>query len=149
MVPADALIRRLAEYLKNEVPQVRPPHWAAFVKTGRDREHPPLQEDWWYLRAASILRKLYLKGEPVGIGSLRVAYGGRKNYGSAPEHFVKASGSAIRKILQQLEKAGLVERVAKKGRRLTPKGVSLLDKLSYDILKELARSNPELAKYLS
>lgn len=149
MAPADLLIKRLAEYLKSEVPQVKPPPWASFAKTGTDREHPPLQDDWWYIRAASILRKLYVRGEPVGIESLRVAYGGRKNYGSSPEHFVKGSGSVIRTILQQLEKAGLVEKVERKGRRLTPKGVSLLDKLALEILKELSKTNPELAKYVS
>jgi len=149
MAPADLLIKRLAEYLKSEVPQVKPPAWASFAKTGTDREHPPLQDDWWYIRAASILRKLYVRGEPVGIESLRVAYGGRKNYGSSLEHFVKGSGSVIRTILQQLEKAGLVEKVERKGRRLTPKGVSLLDKLALEILKELSKTNPELAKYVS
>jgi len=149
MAPADLLIKRLAEYLKSEVPQVKPPAWASFAKTGTDREHPPLQDDWWYIRAASILRKLYVRGEPVGIESLRVAYGGRKKYGSSPEHFVKGSGSVIRTILQQLEKAGLVEKVERKGRRLTPKGVSLLDKLALEILKELSKTNPELAKYIS
>lgn len=149
MVPADALIKRLAEYLKTEVPQVRPPTWAQFVKTGTNRESPPLQEDWWYIRAASILRKLYVKGTPVGIESLRVAYGGRKNYGSSPEHFVKGSGSIIRTILQQLERAGLVEKADKKGRVLTPRGVSLLDRLALDIMKSLAKSNSELAKYIS
>jgi len=34
MVPADRLIERMAQYLKSEVPQVRPPPWAMFVKTG-------------------------------------------------------------------------------------------------------------------
>jgi len=149
MVPADRLIERVAQYLKSEVPQVRPPPWATFVKTGTNREHPPVQEDWWYIRAASILRKLYMRREPVGIESLRVAYGGRKRYGSAPEHFVKGSGSIIRTILQQLEKAGLVEKVEGKGRRLTPKGVSLLDRTASEIFKELVKERPELAKYIA
>lgn len=149
MAPADLLIKRLAEYLKNEVPQVKPPAWARFAKSGTDREYPPLQEDWWYIRAASIMRKLYMRGEPVGIESMRVAYGGRKRYGSSPEHFVKGSGSIIRTIFHQLEKAGFVEKVERKGRKLTPKGISLLDRLALEILKDLSKTNPELAKYIS
>ncbi len=147
-VPADRLIAELARYLKEKVPQVKPPEWAFYAKTGAHKERVPSDSDWWYYRCASILRKLYVRGEPVGIESLRVAYGGRKNYGVAPEHFVKGSGSIIRKALQQLEKAGLVVKVPRKGRTLSPKGRSLLDKLANKIMRELAKENKELEKYL-
>ncbi len=156
-VPADKLIERLAQYLKNRVPQVKPPAWAYMVKTGAYKERVPQDPDWWYYRAASILRKLYKSSEPIGIETFRTIYGGRKNYGVAPEHFAKGSGSIVRKILQQLEKARLVVKVYTKtakgkkvclGRALSPAGRSLLDRLAFEILKEMARENPELAKYL-
>jgi len=147
-VPADRLIARLAEYLKT-LPQVKPPPWAIFVKTGANKERPPMQSDWWYYRAAAILRKLYLYG-PVGIERLRTAFGYRAKIGSGykPERFRKAGGAIIRKILQQLEAAGLVRKVPKKGRELTPEGRRLLDKLAYEILKEMVKERPELMKYL-
>ncbi len=147
-VPADLLIRRVAEKLKKEYPQVKPPVWAYYVRTGVNRERPPEDSDWWYYRAASILRKLYKRGTPVGIERLRTAYGGRMNRGAAPEHFYKGSGSIVRKILQQLERAGLVVKVRGKGRTLSPRGRSLLDNTAYEIMKELAEKNPELKKYL-
>jgi small subunit ribosomal protein S19e len=147
-VPADKLIERLAEYLKANVPEVRPPEWAFYVKTGPHKEKPPMNPDWWYYRAASMLRKLYKSSEPIGLGEFMTIYGGRKNYGSAPEHFVKAGGSIPRKILQQLEQARLVRKVKNKGRTLTPQGRALLDRLAGEIMFELARSEPELAKYL-
>jgi len=147
-VPADRLIAEVARYLKERVPEVKPPEWAAYVKTGAHKERVPEDPDWWYYRCASILRKLYVRGTPVGIERLRTAYGGRKNYGVAPEHFVKGSGSVIRKALQQLEKAGLVVKVKGKGRTLSPKGRSLLDKMANKIMRELARENKELEKYL-
>ncbi len=147
-VPADKLIERLAMYLKTRISEVKPPPWAYMVKTGAHKERVPQDPDWWYYRAASILRKLYKSNEPIGIETFRTIYGGRKNYGVAPEHFVKASGSVIRKILQQLEKANLVRKVPRKGRVLTPAGRALLDRLAFEILKEMARENPELAKYL-
>ncbi|OYT54265.1 MAG: 30S ribosomal protein S19e [Desulfurococcales archaeon ex4484_217_2] len=147
-VPADRLIAEVARHLKERVPEVKPPEWAAYVKTGAHKERVPEDPDWWYYRCASILRKLYVRGTPVGIERLRTAYGGRKNYGVAPEHFVKGSGSVIRKALQQLEKAGLVVKVKGKGRTLSPKGRSLLDKMANKIMRELARENKELEKYL-
>ncbi|HID40958.1 MAG TPA: 30S ribosomal protein S19e, partial [Pyrodictium sp.] len=95
-VPADLLIERVAQKLK-QMPQIRPPAWAYYVKTGVHKERPPENHDWWYYRAASILRKLYKRGTPVGIERLRTAYGGRVNMGVAPEHFRKGSGSIVRK----------------------------------------------------
>ncbi len=147
-VPADKFIRRLAEYIKNNLKEVRPPRWSLFVKTGCDRERPPSNPDWWYIRAASMLRKMYKSPEPIGVGTFRTIYGGRKNYGSSPEHFVKAGGAIPRTILKQLEKAGWVTRVPGRGRTLTPKARSVMDRLAYEIMKELAAQNKELAKYL-
>ena len=59
----------------------------------------------------------------------------------------KGSGAIIRKALQQLEAAGLVETVKGKGRVVTNKGRSLLDKLATEIKKELEKEIPELRKY--
>ena len=148
-VPADLLIKELVDYLKKNVPQVKPPPWAIFVKTGANKERPPMQDDWWYWRAASLLRKLYLYG-PVGIERLRTAYGYRAKIGSQMrrEHFRKAGGAIIRKILQQLETAGLVTKIPGKGRVLTPQGRSLLDKIAYNVMKQLIKQRPELKKYL-
>ncbi len=136
-VPADLLIERLKEKLK-EFPEVQPPEWAKYVKTGSHRERPPHQEDWWYIRAASILRAIYLRG-PVGVEQLRTKDGGRKDRGVKPEHVRKASGHIIRKILQQLEEAGLLVKIERKGRTISPKGQSLLDKLAGEILSEMGR----------
>jgi small subunit ribosomal protein S19e len=147
-VPADKLIERLAIYLKENVPEVKPPEWAYYVKTGAHKERPPENPDWWYYRAASILRKLYKSSEPLGIETFRTIYGGRKNYGSAPEHFVNGSGSIVRKILQQLERAQLVRKIPGKGRTLTPQGQALLDRLAFEVMLELVREKPEMIKYL-
>jgi small subunit ribosomal protein S19e len=145
-VPSQILIRRLAEHLKTRVPQVEPPAWAAYVRTGSHVERPPQDRDWWYVRCASLLRKIYLHG-PLGLDDLRAAYGGRKKTGFAMFHHRKAGGSIIRKALQQLQRAELVEVVQGRGRRISPKGAKLLDSLSTEILKELARETPGLARY--
>lgn len=145
-VPVDVLIERLTQYIKVNVPEVQPLAWAPYVKTGVHAERAPQNPDWWYVRSASLLRKLYTEG-PIGVAHLRKAYGGRRRKGVAPAHFRKAGGSIIRHIMQQLEGAGLVVRVEKKGRFISPKGRSLLDALSAQIKRELDRETPELKVY--
>ena len=147
-VPADLLIRRVAEKLRRDYSQVKPPQWAFFAKTGVFREKPPSDPNWWYVRAASILRKLYRSEEPVGVETFRVMYGGRLRRGSAPPHRRRGSGSVVRKILQQLEEAGLVEKVSGRGRVLSPRGRGLLDTTAREVMEELVKVRPELAKYL-
>lgn len=125
------LTKRLSEELKG-IDEIKPPNWSNFVKTGPHKERPPEQPDWWYLRSASILRHVFEKG-PIGVSRLRSYYGGRKKRGSSPEKFTKGSGKIVRTVLQQLEKAELVEVIDGKGRKIAPKGMSLLDNLSNKI----------------
>lgn len=122
---------KLAEELK-KYEEIKAPGWAMFVKTGANKERPPIQRDWWYKRAASILVKVWGFG-PIGVSKLRVKYGGRKRRGYKPAEFRKCSGNIIRKILQQLEAAELIKQDSRdthKGRIITGKGVSLLTKVS-------------------
>jgi small subunit ribosomal protein S19e len=91
-----------------------------------------MQQDWWYSRAASLLRRMYIDG-PVGISRLRSFYGGRQHRGQAPEHFRKSGGKVIRVVLQQLERAGLMAKTERKGRKLTPKGVKMVESLAQQI----------------
>lgn len=107
------------------------PEWVSFVKTGINKVRPTVEEDFWYKRAASILRQIYIHGI-VGVGRLRTRYGGRKKNGSAPEHFVKGGGKIIRVILQQAESAGLLEKskTKKAGRQISVKGKTFLESLA-------------------
>jgi small subunit ribosomal protein S19e len=145
-IPADILIGRISGYIKENVAEIDPPDWASYVKTGSHVERVPHNPDWWYIRSASMLRKLYMKG-PIGVSKLRNAYGGRKRRGAKPAHFRKAGGNIIRTILQQLEQAGLAEKDGIKGRVASAKGRSLLDAMSTQIKKELDREHPELREY--
>jgi len=129
------LIGKLKEELK-KVEQIKTPEWAKFVKTGASKSKPPEQEDFWYLRAASILRQIYIQGKPLGVQRLRVKFGSKNKKKSKPKHFTKGSGKIIRSILQQLEAAGLLQKANvnnHKGRILTKKGKSYVDKISAQI----------------
>lgn len=137
-VPADLLIQAVAHELKKSAPEVKAPSWAQFVKTGVSRQRPPTQKDWWHIRTAAMLRRIAIMG-PIGTSKLAKHFGSAQNRGHQPETFKEASGNIIRKILQQLEKAQLVKQGAKgvhKGRMITPKTHSMLDKLSDVIMKE-------------
>lgn len=145
-VPAPKLIEKLAKYLKENVDEVNPPAWASIVKTGSHVQKQPQNPDWWYIRCASLLRKIYVHG-PIGIEKLRAEYGGRKDFGVKPEHAVKAGGAIIRKALQQLEAAGLIETLKPRGRVVTRKGRKLLQEMTEDAKKELIKELPKLEKY--
>ena len=137
LVEPQQLIQETAKKLE-ELEELTPPAWASFAKTGSHNERPPTQDNWWHIRAASILRKVSLRG-PVGTNKLRVLYGGRKNRGHKPDKTVRASGNIIRTALQQLEKAGLVKQDTvhgRKGRVITPKGQSLLDTTANEVHKQ-------------
>ena len=144
-VPADDLIEALADELGDRLEE---PDWGQFVKTGAHRELPPEQDDFWAVRAASLLRKV-ADSEPVGVKRLATEYGGAKRgtnrYQVAPARRADGSRNVIRTILQQLEEEGLVETAEGEGRRVTADGQSLLDDTAGEVLEELDR--PELEKY--
>ena len=136
------LINNVAKKLESKIEM---PEWAKFVKTGSHKQRPPVDANWWYLRAAAILRTIDLKG-PVGVAKLRTKYGGKKNLGAKPEHFVKGSGKIIRVILQQLEAIKLVEKAVKgnhKGRVTTPAGKALLYGTSKEVGVAIKKATPE------
>ncbi|MCH8972528.1 MAG: 30S ribosomal protein S19e [Thaumarchaeota archaeon] len=143
-VPADVLLRKLTDILKNE--DIPAPSWASFVKTGSHADRPPHEKDWWHIRCASILRKIYLHG-PIGINDLRKEFGGGKPVGYGAAHHRDAGGAIIRNAIHGLEKLGYVEKVEKKGRVVTKQGMQKLDRLATEILKELATENQHLKVY--
>ncbi|MEK6906965.1 MAG: 30S ribosomal protein S19e [Nanoarchaeota archaeon] len=129
---ANQLIEKASEELKK---LVKAPSWAPYVKTGAGRERPPADKDWYYKRLASILRRVYILG-PIGVNRLRTKYSGKRNVGVTGERVYKGSGKVIRTCLQELEKLQLVKKVEKgihKGKIITGKGKSFLDKIAKEI----------------
>lgn len=143
-VPADLLIKRLADHLKKES-KIAPPIWSRYAKTGAHRIKPPHERDWWYFRCASLFRKLYVRG-PLSVKRLESEYGGSRKSGVKPSHHIDTGSSAIRVPLKQLEDCGYVRKTPK-GRILTPKGKALLEQMSQSILAELVKGHPALEKY--
>ncbi|EFQ93409.1 hypothetical protein PTT_09237 [Pyrenophora teres f. teres 0-1] len=92
--------------------------WVDTVKTSHSNELPPQDIDWFYIRAAAVARHVYM------------------NRGSRPSHHVDASGSVDRKVMQALEKIGVVEHDEDKGgRRITQSGQRDLDRIAQTTLE--------------
>ncbi len=123
---ANHVIKKVAEELKKN-PAIKTPDWVLSVKTGVSRERLPEQEDFWFVRCASILRSLYVHGKK-GVRRLRHKYGGRSEHTVSRAHHAAGGGKIIRVALQQLEAAGLVKKEKTGGRVITNAGRALLDK---------------------
>ncbi|KAM0323255.1 hypothetical protein ACHAQA_008846 [Verticillium albo-atrum] len=128
-VDAQKFITAYAAFLKRQG-KLPIPGWVDIVKTGPAKELPPQDIDWFYVRAAAVARLVYLR-KSVGVGRLRKIHGSAKNRGVRPSHHVDASGSVDRKVLQALEKIGVVEHNEEKGgRRITQSGQRDLDRIA-------------------
>jgi small subunit ribosomal protein S19e len=125
----------LAKALKG-VPAFKEPEWIHFVKSSASKARPIDDDNFWYKRAASILRQIY-KNKVVGVNRLRTKYGSRKSRGFKPEEFRKSGGKIIRTILQQADEAGFTEiakavrgvRSKRPGRQMTEKGKLFLESI--------------------
>ncbi|MDI1490083.1 MAG: Protein component of the small (40S) ribosomal subunit [Ramalina farinacea] len=134
-VDAHKFISAYSAFLKRQG-KLPIPGWVDTVKTSPSKELPPQSIDWFYIRAASVARHIYLR-KTVGVGRMRKVHGSTKNRGSRPSHHVDASGSVDRKVMQSLEKIGILEQDEEKGgRRITQAGQRDLDRIAQTTLEE-------------
>merc|ERR1712243_462314 len=73
-----------ADFLKKSG-KMKVPEWADLIKLSRFNEQGPHNPDWFFVRAASVARHLYIRS-PAGVGSFTKIYGARKRNGS-PQPF--------------------------------------------------------------
>ncbi|CAO3656473.1 unnamed protein product [Mucor hiemalis] len=127
-VNSHAFIKAYAAYLKR-TGKLEVPKWVDLVKTGTFKELAPYDPNC--LRCSShYIRK------SVGVGALNKVHGGTVNRGSRPSHHVNASGSVNRKVLQSLEKIGVLEKDKKGGRKITQDGQRDLDRIAMTLAEE-------------
>jgi hypothetical protein len=55
--------------------KVKLPEWVDVVKTNIAKELAPYDEDWYYIRLASMARHIYVRS-PVGVQTVCKIYGG-------------------------------------------------------------------------
>ncbi len=130
-VKGSELVKLAAARLKEKM---KKPDYLNYAKSGADRERPPEDPDFYWVRSASILRQVYANG-PVGVSKLRTRYGSRKEHRVHRHHHMQSGGSIIRDAFDGLEQLSLIKKT-KRGRVITPQGKSFLDKLSKEIKKD-------------
>ncbi|BCS23843.1 40S ribosomal protein eS19 [Aspergillus puulaauensis] len=134
-VDSQKFITAYAAFLKRQG-KLPIPGWVDTVKTSASNELPPQDADWYYVRAAAVARHIYLR-KTVGVGRLRKVHGSTRNRGARPAHHVDASGAVERKVLQSLEKIGVLEQDEDKGgRRITQSGQRDLDRIAKTTVDE-------------
>ncbi|KAL4927966.1 40S ribosomal eS19 domain-containing protein [Aspergillus undulatus] len=134
-VDAQKFITAYAAFLKRQG-KLPIPGWVDTVKTSASNELPPQDADWYYVRAAAVARHIYLR-KTVGVGRLSKVHGSTKNRGARPAHHVNASRGVERKVLQSLEKIGVLEQDEDKGgRRITQSGQRDLDRIAKTTVDE-------------
>jgi len=143
-VPPDKLINEAANAFKER--KIEPPEWAGWVTTGVHKERGPDQIDWWYVRLASVLRKIYVYG-PIGTSRLAAHYGGKEDRGSKRYKARKGSRAIVRKALQQLESMGYVKK-DKSGRVITSEGQKFLDSIAKSVMDSIVKERKDLEKYV-
>jgi small subunit ribosomal protein S19e len=132
-VPAQQFVKTYAAYLKR-TGRLEVPKWVDLVKTGTHKELAPYDPDWFYVRAASIARHVYLR-KGTGVGGLKKNYGGSVNRGSRPSKHQDGSGSIARKCMQALEKISVLEKDAQGGRKISADGQKDLDRIAQQIVE--------------
>ena len=108
-VPADKFIKAYAEHLK-KTQLITPMENLLLFKTRSCNELTPNDDDWFYTRAASLARKVYLR-PGLGVGTMIHLYGKVKRCGRQRNKHGFASSKLIRYILQELSKANVLMRL--------------------------------------
>merc|ERR1712159_430251 len=90
--------------------KIKMPEWAVYYKTGCYKDLAPYDQDWLYIRAASVAYQLYMRGK-VGVNTLRKHYGSKQRNGVCTEHSRLSAGKCIRYCLIELKKPVLSERL--------------------------------------
>eukprot|EP00003_Mantamonas_plastica_P008244 TRINITY_DN1716_c0_g2_i2.p2 TRINITY_DN1716_c0_g2~~TRINITY_DN1716_c0_g2_i2.p2 ORF type:complete len:158 (+),score=42.33 TRINITY_DN1716_c0_g2_i2:78-551(+) len=141
-VPAIDFIRAYAKHLKRQG-KLELPKNVEIIKTACFKELGPQDESWFFIRAASIARQVYIR-PGIGMGHLKRHYGGSVNRGYRPSHHGDAATGNIRKALQGLSDLGIVVDGDKGGRYISEKGRTDLDRVAAQVAlaRQQAQINP-------
>merc|ERR1712072_1612771 len=126
-VDPQTFVVAFAAHLKKS--KLKVPEFVTIVKTSKAHELGPTDPDWYYVRAASVVRHVYLRPN-VGVGAVRKIYGGTKRNGTRPNHFCLSSSNVARKVMQSLEGINLVTKDVNGGRTIAPTGRRDMDRIA-------------------
>lgn len=64
-VDQSEIVEQIAGFLKRSG-KMKAPHWSEIVKLGVNKELAPINSEWFFVRTASIARRLYIRS-PTGV----------------------------------------------------------------------------------
>eukprot|EP00766_Chilomastix_caulleryi_P006647 gnl/Chilomastix_caulleri/8906.p1 GENE.gnl/Chilomastix_caulleri/8906~~gnl/Chilomastix_caulleri/8906.p1 ORF type:complete len:116 (+),score=17.36 gnl/Chilomastix_caulleri/8906:2-349(+) len=91
LVDSQRLTTAIAAHLKHEG-KLNVPSWVGDVKTSSYKVFVPDNDDWFYIRAAAIMRRLCKR--KAGVGALGKVFGGKTRKMVKPAKTAKASGNS-------------------------------------------------------
>ena len=137
-------IKVMAKHLKAEG-KLFVPNCAEYIKTSHGRERAPANPDWYYIRAAAVLRRIYLR-PGVGLGGLAKVFANKKNRGSQPEITCPAARGPLHWVCKSLEGLKLVAKGKESGRVLTQTGRKRCDTIASNVIYRRAPSSGAATK---
>ncbi|KAL1405159.1 Protein component of the small (40S) ribosomal subunit [Vanrija albida] len=132
-VSAEEFIKAYSSHLKRSG-KLEIPTWVDIVKTGAQKELAPYDPDWYYVRAASVARHIYLR-KHVGVGALAKLHGTKHRRGVRPGHHRDSATGVERSVVQALEKIGVLEAHPDGGRKISQDGMRDLDRIATAVLE--------------
>ena len=130
--PSWRWIKAVAKHFKNEG-KLFVPNCTELIKSSFGRDRAPQNPDWYYIRTAAVLRRVYLR-PGSGAGGLSKKYGIKQNRGSQPELATKGCRGLLRSCLQGLERMKLLEKGKNQGRVMTSSGRKLCDTIAHSVI---------------
>ena len=130
-VPANKWVRAMASHLKQSG-KLFVPNCTEYIKQSSANDRGPQNPDWYYYRCAAVLRRIYQR-PGVGYGGLSKPFGMKKNNGSRPEHFVRASKGPLHWVCKSLEGMKLIQKGKVSGRVITREGRRKADAIAFNV----------------
>jgi len=130
-VSANKWVRAMASHLK-QTGKLFVPTCAEFVKQSHGNQRAPQNPDWYFYRAAAVLRRIYQR-PGTGYGGLSKPFGMKKNNGSRPEKFVRAAKGMLHWVCKSLEGMKLIGKGKKSGRVITKEGKRKCDAIAFNV----------------
>ncbi|ESU36657.1 SSU ribosomal protein S19E, partial [Giardia duodenalis] len=133
-VPADVFINSFAAHLKNRG-IIKCPAFTDYVKTGVSRQYAPRDADWFYIKAASVIRHFYISGShSIGVAGLARKYSSLQKGKTTPHHTKRASCKVIRSIVSQFLGQKLLI-AGERGRHISPNGRKMVEDFAEGLQK--------------
>ena len=124
-------VKAMAAHLKQSG-KLFVPNCTELMKQSHANERAPQNPDWFFLRCAAVLRRVYVR-PGTGYGGLSKAFGLKKNNGSRPEKPIKASRGLLHWACRSLEGLKLLQKGKESGRVLTREGRRKCDAIAFNV----------------